>query len=288
MADRECAAWGATQRDAQISADETFYYANACLQHANLNEDEWLALERWIMELNIVKSKKLTVFTGPVFGDTPRIVTPTGRPQAIVPAAFFKVVCFINQTSGQLDVRAFLVFQDTDALKDISGRKTFNYTKYQVTITEIEKLTGIRFDRAVYDANPLLFRKNKVAGRKLNVWSFPARIDINSPADIIDHGDTRVHVARRRGGGLHRLRPRQASRQRSRRVGVDRQLRIETRAGCRVETQRPCGQFRDARRSDPGGWNAGVARARFAADKTARHRGCAHHARRRRQSHRSG
>ena len=195
MADRESAAWGATQRDAQISADETFYYANACLQHANLNEDEWLALEQWIMELNIVKNKKLTVFTGPVFGDTPRIVTPTGRPQAIVPAAFFKVVCFINGTSGKLDVRAFLVFQDTDALKDMSGRKTFNYTKYQVTITEIEKLTGIRFDRAVYDANPLLFRKNKAAGRKLNVWSFPERIDINSPADIIDHGDTRVHVA---------------------------------------------------------------------------------------------
>ena len=195
MADRESAAWGATPRDAQISADETFYYANACLQHANLNEDEWLALEQWVMNLNLVKNKKLTVFTGPVFGDTPRIVTPAGRPAAIVPVAFFKVICFVNNASGALDVRAFLVFQDNEAMNDMSGRKTFNYTKYQVTITEIEKLTGIRFDRAVYDANPLLFHKRKAAGSKLNVWSFPERIDINSPADIIDHGDTRVHVA---------------------------------------------------------------------------------------------
>jgi endonuclease G len=195
MADRESAAWGETPRDAQISADETFYYANACLQHENLNQDEWLALEQWVMELNIVKNRKLTVFTGPVFGDTPRIITPTGRPAAIVPVGFFKVVCFVNQGSGALDVRAFLIYQDTDALKDSRGRKTFNYTKYQVTITEIEKVTGIRFNHRVYDANPLLFRPNKAAGRKLNVWSFPERIDINSPADIINHGDTRVHVA---------------------------------------------------------------------------------------------
>ena len=58
MADRESAAWGATPRDAQIAADETFYYANACLQHANLNEDEWLALEQWVMKLNLVRNKK--------------------------------------------------------------------------------------------------------------------------------------------------------------------------------------------------------------------------------------
>ncbi|MEO6245739.1 MAG: DNA/RNA non-specific endonuclease [Opitutaceae bacterium] len=195
MADRETAAWGETPRDAQISADETFYYANACLQHKNLNQDEWLALEQWIMRLEVVKNKKLTVFTGPVFGDTPRIVTPIGRPSAIVPVAFFKVICFVNRTSGLLDVRAFLIYQDNEALKDILGRKTFNYTKYQVTITEIEKVTGIRFDYRVYDANPLLFRPNRTAGRKLNVWSFPERIDINSPNDIIHPGQTRVHVA---------------------------------------------------------------------------------------------
>lgn len=185
MADRESAAWGNTQRAAQIAADQTFYYANACLQHANLNQDEWLALEQWVMALKIVKGGRLTVFSGPVFGGTPRTITPTGRPSAEVPAAFFKVVCFLNATTGKLDVRAFLIYQDTDALKDKNGRKAFNYAKYQVTTTEIERLTGLQFNRAVYDGNPLLYHENTAAATKLNIRSFPERIDINSPGDIV-------------------------------------------------------------------------------------------------------
>ena len=195
MADRESAGWGDTPLLGQASANETFYYANACLQHKNLNEDEWLALEQWIMELNLVKGGRVTVFTGPVFGDTPRIVTPAGRPSAVVPVGFFKVVCFINATTGKLVVRAFLVYQDTDALKDLQGRKTFNYTKYQVTITEIQQLTGLQFSAAVYEQNPLYFHENAPAGERLNIHSFPERIDINQPEDIINHETPRVHVA---------------------------------------------------------------------------------------------
>ena len=145
MADRESAAWGDTTAAAQDSADETFYYANACLQHKNLNEDEWLALEVWVMKLNIVKNGRLTIFTGPIFGEHPRIVTPPGRTSATVPVGFFKVACFIDSGTGQLGVRAFIIYQDTDALLDLKGRKTFNYSKYQVTVTEIERLTELRF-----------------------------------------------------------------------------------------------------------------------------------------------
>ena len=195
MADRESAGWGGTPREAQAAADETFYYANACLQHKNLNEDEWLGLETWIMKLNLAQGHRVTVFTGPVFGDTPRIVTPAGRPSAVVPVAFFKVVCFINTDTGKLDVRAFLVYQDTDALKDLQGRKTFNYTKYQVTVTEIEQLTGINFPDEVYEQNPLYYHANATAGKRLNIRSFPERIDINQPEDIIHHEDRRIHVA---------------------------------------------------------------------------------------------
>jgi endonuclease G len=195
MADRESAAWGDTAVAAQASADQTFYYANACLQHKNLNEDEWLALEVWVMTLNIVKNKRLTVFTGPIFGGNPRIVTPPGRPAATVPVGFFKVACFLNSSTGQLDVRAFIIYQDTDALQDLQGRKTFNYTKYQVTVTEIEQLTELRFPDAVRASNPLLFHPNPTAGKKLNIKSFPERVDINQPEDIVHHDTVRTHVA---------------------------------------------------------------------------------------------
>lgn len=195
MADRESAGWGATSAAAQESADQTFYFANACLQHKNLNEDEWLALEVWVMKLNLVKNGRLTIFTGPIFGGHPRIVTPTGRPAATVPVGFFKVACFIDSGTGQLGVRAFIIYQDTDALLDLKGRKTFNYTKYQVTVTEIEQLTELRFPDVVREKNPLLFHPNPAAGRRLNIHSFPERVDINQPEDIIHPGDVRTHVA---------------------------------------------------------------------------------------------
>jgi endonuclease G, mitochondrial len=195
MADRESAAWGDTAAVAQDSADQTFYYANACLQHKNLNRDEWLALEIWVMELDIVQNKRLTVFSGPIFGDHPRIVTPPGRTSATVPVGFFKVACFVNSGTGQLDVRAFTIYQDTDALLDLKGRKTFNYTKYQVTVTEIEQLTELRFPDVVRAQNPLYYRSNPAAGRRLNIRGFPERIDINQPEDIIHHDTRRTHVA---------------------------------------------------------------------------------------------
>ena len=195
MADRESAGWGSTQREAQKSADETFYYANATLQHANLNEDEWRGVESAILTLKIVKDGLLTVFSGPVFGDNPRIVTPPGRTSAEVPAAFFKVVCFRNATDGKLEVRSFLVYQDDDAIKDRHGRRTYNYTHYQVTITEIEQLTGLDFPNEVYDANPLYYYDNRSAAANLNIHSFPERVDIATPGDIVHHDTPRIHNA---------------------------------------------------------------------------------------------
>ncbi len=195
MADRESAAWGDSLREAQKSADETFYYANATLQHKFLNQDEWRGLEAGILKLKIVKAGRLTVFSGPVFGQNPRIVTPQGRTPAEVPVAFFKVVCFVNSTDGQLEVRAFLVFQDTEAMTDLRGRRAHNYTKYQVTITEIEQLTGLDFPAEVYERNPLFFHANGTAGARLNIHSFPERVDISAPEDIIHHDTRRIHVA---------------------------------------------------------------------------------------------
>lgn len=195
MADRESAAWGDTLRLAQKAADETFYYSNAALQHKNLNQDEWRGLEVGILKMKMVKDGRLTVFSGPVFGQNPRIVTPEGRTMAEVPVAFFKVVCFVNATDGKLEVRAFLVFQDTEALADLRGRRAYNFTQYQVTITEIERLTGLDFPDDVYERNPLYFHENRAAGRRLNIRNFPERVDISRPEDIVHHGTRRIHNA---------------------------------------------------------------------------------------------
>lgn len=193
MARRESAAWGDTERDAKKASDETFYYSNACLQHENVNQDEWLALEDWVLSLNLTDNGRVTVFAGPVYGDFSRTIEPSGKKSAKIPSAFFKVVCFMDKAQ-QLDVRAFLMYQDQEAMRDKNGRKTFRYQKYQVTITEIEKLTGLDFPDEVYEKNPLFYDRSNKA-EDLDVTIFPERIDIDRPKDIVSRGMKRTVVA---------------------------------------------------------------------------------------------
>ena len=86
MARRSSAAWGSTKRAAQRADDETFYYTNATLQHANLNRDEWLGLEDWVHSLELDADDRITSFSGPFYGDFDRTIEPEGRDLALIPA----------------------------------------------------------------------------------------------------------------------------------------------------------------------------------------------------------
>lgn len=190
MARRTSAAWGDSIRDAQHASDETFFFSNSCLQHANLNQDEWLGLEDWVYGLSLDSNGKITSFSGPFYADFDRTIQPSGRRIARIPAGFFKVVCFVNKDTNALDVRAFVVYQDAEAIKDKGGRALYNNEHYQVTITEIEQLTGLRFDDSIYHANPLYFREDNVQPSE-NVVHLPERIEVSKSADIISSGQTR-------------------------------------------------------------------------------------------------
>ena len=196
LARRASAAWGNSLREAQYASDETFYFSNASLQHKNFNQDEWLAIEDWVMRLALDKDGRISTFSGPVYGDYSRIISPRNRTIAEIPSAFFKIICFINKMTNNLDVRAFLMFQDIEALADKNGRnKITNFQIYQSTVSEIEEVTGLEFDNAIYENNPLLYHENPVAKKDLNISSFPERIEVDSPVDIKDKGTPRVFVA---------------------------------------------------------------------------------------------
>ncbi len=186
LAGRASASWGNTKAQAKKASDDTFYYSNASLQHENFNKDEWVALEDWVRKLKLDKDGRLTSFSGPIYGNFSRTITPEGRELTMVPCAFFKIVCFINQQTNKLDVRAFLMLQDQDALADRSGRRLFNYQNYQVTVAEIEKLTGLQFDDEIYQRNPLFFHENPAERARLNISHFPERIEVDSSEEIVD------------------------------------------------------------------------------------------------------
>ena len=195
LARRASAAWGQNRREAQRASDETFYFSNATLQHENFNQDEWLALENWVFNLNLDSNGKITVFSGPIYGDFPRTITPAGRESAFIPSAFFKVVCFVSKETNELDVRAFLMLQDEEALRDKLGNRLFNFQRYQVTITEIENLTGLEFDDAIYEKNPLRFHEDAEARERLNISRFPEEIEVDEPSDLVSANEPRDNVA---------------------------------------------------------------------------------------------
>ena len=161
----------------------------------NFNQDEWLALEDWVFNLSLDSNNRITVFSGPIYGDFSRTIIPSGREPALIPSAFFKVVCFINKDSEELDVRAFMMLQDEGALRDKLGRRMFNFQRYQVTITEIENLTGLEFDDAICEKNPLFFNENEEAREQLHIPCFPEIIEVDDPADMVDGERPREQVA---------------------------------------------------------------------------------------------
>lgn len=195
LARRASVAWGATRREAQRASDETFYYSNATLQHENFNQDEWLALENWVFNLNLDSNGKITVFSGPIYGDFVRTISPQGRATASIPSGFFKVVCFINRENEELDVRAFMMLQDEEALRDKLGNRMFNFQRYQVTISEIENLTGLEFDDVIYEKNPLRFNEDSEAREQLNISRFPEVIEVDDPSETVDANQPREIIA---------------------------------------------------------------------------------------------
>ena len=163
-----------------------------------MNRDEWLGLEDWVYDLNLDKDGKITSFSGPFYADYDRSVHPSGHALAVVPAGFFKIVCFIN-TSDELEVRAFVMFQDEKALADKSGRKKYNNQTYQTTVAFIEELTGLQFEPEIYHANPMLHctTATNILGPKVidgEPILIPELIEVAKSADIQNTTEKRQTV----------------------------------------------------------------------------------------------
>ena len=195
LAMRENAGWGDTQKEAQHAANETFYYSNASLQHRNYNPDEWYMLEQWVGELDLDLDGRISCFSGPIYGDFSRTVRPPNRQPAEIPAAFFKIVFFINKDSKKLDVRAFIAIQDEAAMGDAKGRKVYNVQTYQSTVREIKEKTGLNFIPTIAEENPLLYIDTTARRKEYNISHFPERIEVDRPEEIRARKDPRVYNA---------------------------------------------------------------------------------------------
>lgn len=117
-------------RKDSAAALQTFYLSNMVPQDLHLNRGMWRVLENRTRKWAKASSNGLYVITGPVF-DGPVQTIGNG---VVIPAHLFKVI--INRDTNQ--GIAFLIPNHGPVKGD-------TLEKFQVTIAEVEKATGINF-----------------------------------------------------------------------------------------------------------------------------------------------
>lgn len=152
---RTAVTWGADVTIATRASNDSCAYTNACMQHKYFNEDDWREVETHVSEFE--DARKLSVFTGPIFTQSDRRYTKEfGDEPVRIPAAFWKMISYVGKDS-QLATQAYIFFQDLPSISSRKGRARIRLSDMQVTTTEVSFWTGLEFDRAQFDSNPLKF-----------------------------------------------------------------------------------------------------------------------------------
>ncbi|WP_285251260.1 DNA/RNA non-specific endonuclease [Pseudarthrobacter sp. fls2-241-R2A-168] len=179
---RASAVWGDTGAEAAQANEDTFYYTNAAPQAAKFNQgmELWLGLESYLQENAADNSRRIVVFTGPVFTDTDPVYRGVD-----IPLRFFKVAVFLHH--GELAATGYVVDQTpqvedlpeiprpgvTDGAPPLGPFRTF-----QVPIRDIGTLTGLGLDQLVaVDRMPIA--SALPSARVTETWR-----ELHSPEDL--------------------------------------------------------------------------------------------------------
>jgi endonuclease G len=152
---RTAVTWGPDVSLAIKASNDSCAYTNACMQHKNFNEDDWRTVETLVSEFE--GASKLTVMTGPVFTQSDRYFAKEFDDDPVrIPAAFWKTLSYVG-TDGELKTQAYIFFQDLPSISERGARARIELSDMQITTTELSLWTGLEFDKAQFDSNPLKF-----------------------------------------------------------------------------------------------------------------------------------
>lgn len=140
--------WG-TKAEADRANDDTYHYVNAAPQHRDLNQRVWLRLEDYLLDNAKARDLKMSVFTGPVFGDNDRLYRGLVR----LPKEFYKVAVLVHEDTGDL-ISAGYILSQGEMIRDVT-ESAFVFGEHQTFQVEIERIsqaTGLDFsDIAAHD-----------------------------------------------------------------------------------------------------------------------------------------
>ena len=140
---REDPNWG-SEDEAQIANDDTFHFTNCSPQMAAINQKTWLGLENYILQNTRRWRERVTVFSGPVFGESDLLYRGVR-----IPLAYWKVVAFLSD-NRKPSASAYMIDQ-THELGSLEAAFS-RYETYQRSVRYVADRTGLDFgDLTKYD-----------------------------------------------------------------------------------------------------------------------------------------
>jgi endonuclease G len=130
--------WGAQARRGN---DDTFHFTNCSPQHERFNQSSelWQGLENYILEHADAADRKVTVFTGPVFGARDPLYKGVR-----LPLAFWKILVYVRGGDG-LAAAGYLLDQ-TRLVEDMLGLEAaFDAGVYRVRLSHLVTSTELNF-----------------------------------------------------------------------------------------------------------------------------------------------
>lgn len=154
LARRADLTWGPDTEAHQANKD-SFYFTNITPQMEDFNQSRqagiWGRVENALYEDVELDDLRCSVFAGPVLRDEDQHYRGYQ-----IPVEYWKIILF--EHNGRLTARAFLLTQDLDRLQVLMALDEFRV--YQVTVTEVEKRTGLLFPSTVHEADDLLLAQS--------------------------------------------------------------------------------------------------------------------------------
>jgi endonuclease G, mitochondrial len=174
---REDTVWGKNKAEAIKANNDSFHLTNATPQHKdfNRNKNKWLGLEDYALQNARKNILKITVFAGPVFNKLDKKLK-----NVQIPRQFWKIITMIKK-DGKLSSTGYIVSQE-DLVKDMKLEEFVygQYQTYQVPISKLETLTGLKFNLSKYD--PLQKGKKRI---DIEALTFEAPKPINKLENIV-------------------------------------------------------------------------------------------------------
>jgi endonuclease G len=176
MVRREDPVWGSRAIAAEANRD-SFHYTNCAPQHEELNQRDWVNLEDYILGNAKTHGLKVSVFTGPIFGDN----DPLYRKIVKLPRAFWKIAAVINAETGKLSITGYVLCQG-NLIKDLTDEFVYGaFRTYQVPLMLIAERARLDLDRLLrYD--PLAARRKRegIEGTTRSLF-----VAVNGVSDLI-------------------------------------------------------------------------------------------------------